>query len=254
MFSLNGKVAVVSGANQGIGLAVTKRFLKAGAKVIMADIVDGAEKIAEELGTVFVKTDVSKAADMENLMKTAVETYGRLDIIINNAGVSGGSETSIYNADPREYEKCFKINTMGVVYGLKYAYQYMNDGGSIVNTASAAGITGFPGYGAYSSSKSAVVQMTKTAAIEFAPRKIRVNCFCPTTVNTPMAMGEDGETEMKMAKSMYPLGRICEPEEIAALAHFLSSDDCTYITGQIIGIDGGYTAGTSLGLIDAVIG
>jgi len=143
----------------------------------------------------------------------------------------------------------FKVNVMGVVFGMKHAVDYMTNGGSIVNTSSVAGFQGAPTYAPYVAAKAAIIGVTRTAALEFAPRNIRVNCVCPGTVDTPMAYGEEGASELKLAKMMMPLGRLCKPEEVAALFHFLVADDCSFVSGQAICIDGGMTAGLSLGLV-----
>jgi 3alpha(or 20beta)-hydroxysteroid dehydrogenase len=135
------------------------------------------------------------------------------------------------------------VNTMSVVFGIKHAIPHMSSGGSIVNTASVAGVQGVLTYGAYSASKAAIVSVTRTAALEVAPRGIRVNCVCPGTVNTPMAYQEGLEAELALATKIMPLGRLCEPEEVAALFHFLASDESAFISGQAICIDGGMTAG-----------
>jgi NAD(P)-dependent dehydrogenase (short-subunit alcohol dehydrogenase family) len=138
---------------------------------------------------------------------------------------------------------------MGVVFGIKHAVDHMTKGGSIVNTSSVAGYQGAPTYAPYVASKAAVIGVTRTAALELAGRNIRVNCVCPGTVDTPMAYGDDVQAELKIAAMMMPLGRLCKPEEVAALFHFLCGDDCPFITGQAICIDGGMTAGISMGLV-----
>ncbi|MFM1652021.1 SDR family NAD(P)-dependent oxidoreductase [Brevibacillus sp. B_LB10_24] len=241
MFSIKEKVAVITGGGSGIGLATVKRFCTAGAKVVIADITDQT-RLADELGCTFVKTDVTQEEEVRQLMQTAFDTYGPIDIVINNAGIIM-PEQLLVEADAADFERMFRINVFGVLYGLKYAPAYMKDGGSIINTASNSADEGFSGYGAYGSSKAAVVHLTKTAAIELAARRIRVNCICPNTVDTPLAYAEGCETELHTVGIITPLARMCRPEECAALFHFLAADDCSYITGEDIYIDGGLKAG-----------
>lgn len=251
MFSLKNKVAIITGGGSGIGLATVKRFLEAGAKVVIADITNQTA-LAKELGCLFVKTDVSFEEDVKNLMEQTEAAYGKIDILINNAGIII-PEMELEETDIKAFERVQRINTHGVIYALKYGPRHMNDGGSIINTSSTAAKTGFPGYAAYGSSKAVVLHLTRTAAIELSPRGIRVNCICPTTVATPMAYAEGCETELTLSKIVYPVGRMAEPEECAALFHFLASDDCRYITGASIDIDGGFTAGPSLMNLELIL-
>jgi len=249
MFSLKGKIAVVTGGASGIGLATVKRFAGAGAKVAVADITDASE-LAKEVGGLFIKTDVTQEEQVKALMDKTAETYGRIDIVINNAGGGEGSGPNLIPYLPaKDYETGYKLNLMGVVFGIKHAADHMTNGGSIVNTSSVAGYQGAPTYAPYVASKAAVIGVTRTAAIELAARTIRVNCVCPGTVDTPMIHGDEGQAELKIATMMMPLGRLCKPEEVAALFHFLAADDCSFISGQAICIDGGMTAGISMGLV-----
>lgn len=251
LFSLESKVAVVTGGGSGLGLATVKRFLSAGAKVVLADISDKND-LAKELGCLFIKTDVTKEEDVSNLMKQTYEHYGEIDIVVNNAGIIM-PEQLLIEADIRDYEKLYQVNVFGIVYGLKHAPKYMKDGGSIINTASNSANGDYAGYGAYISSKCAVVGLTKAAAIELAQRNIRVNCICPNTIDTPMAYVEGCETELQVIGITTPLGRMCKAEEAAALFHFLAADDCQYITGEDIYIDGGLKAGPSIQMIDCIL-
>lgn len=249
MFSLEGKVAVVTGGASGIGLATVKRFAKAGAKVVMADITD-ATALAKEVGCLFIKTDVTNEGQVKTLMDETAQRYGRIDSVINNAGGGEGEGPNFIRELPaRDFESGYKLNLMSVVFGIKHSVDHMTNGGSIVSTASVAGFQGTATYGPYVASKAAVIGITKTAAIELAPRNIRVNCVCPGTVDTPMAYTDGGGAELKIAKMMMPLGRLCKAEEVAALFHFLCADDCSFISGQAICIDGGMTAGLSMGLV-----
>ena len=244
MFSLKDKVAVITGGGSGVGLATVKRFCEAGAKVIIADITN-QQALADELGCRYVHVDVSSEESVRHLFEATEEIYGKVDTLINNAGIIVPGEM-LEDAQMDEYLKVFNVNFGGVLYGLKFGPAHMNDGGSIINTASLAGKIGFPGYGAYCSVKGSVIQVTRVAALELAERNIRVNCVCPSTIDTPMAHAEGNELELMLKDYVWPLGRMCEPEEIAAMYHFMAADDCTYLTGTAIDMDGGYKAGTGM--------
>lgn len=250
-FSLKGKVAIITGAGSGLGLATAKRFIGAGAKVVIADLSDCTE-LAKDIGADFIKTNVAIEKDVESLIKSTVDKYGGFDILVNNAGIIT-PEQLFEDAELDEFRKLFDVNVFGIIHGIKYAAKYINDGGAILNTASNSANGDYPGYGAYISSKISVVGLTKAAAIELAPRNIRVNCICPNTIDTPMAYVEGCETELTVMKVTTPLARMCKAEEGAALYHFLASDDCKYITGEDIYIDGGLKAGSSIQLVDAIL-
>jgi len=250
-FTLKNKVAVITGAGSGLGLATAIRFSQAGAKVVMADINDVYD-LARQHGCHYIKTDVTQESDMEELLRQTQSLFGNIDIMINNAGIIL-PEQLLTDSVISDFKKLYEVNVFGVVNGLKYAPLYMNDGGTILNTASNSANGDYAGYGAYISSKCAVVGLTKAAAIELAPRNIRVNCICPNTIDTPMAYAEGCETELKVMAITTPLGRMCKAEEAAALYHFLASDDCKYITGEDIYIDGGLKAGPSIQMIDHLL-
>ncbi len=240
MFSLKNKVAVITGGASGIGLAMAKRFIKSGANVVIADLADKNNE-AESIGAKFYKVDVSDENSVISLLKFASEYLGPIDIIANNAGVCPEFR-ALNEATQQDYEFAFKVNTLGVAFGLKHGPDYMNNGGSIINTSSLSGKMGVFGLGAYCTSKFSVIGLTQTAAVELGDRHIRVNAICPASVNTPMAHDND-QSQLEMEKIMIPLGRIAEPEEIASLAHFLAADDCAFINGQAINVCGGMTAG-----------
>jgi 3alpha(or 20beta)-hydroxysteroid dehydrogenase len=250
-FSLDGKVAVVTGAASGIGKCTAERFLKAGAKVVSADIRFDHETVQDE-NQALVRVDVSREEQIKALMETAVSLFGRLDIVVNNAGIGMGEDISSLTEET--FDRLIAVNTKSVLFGIKHAAGKMNQGGSIINTASLAGITGFPSYAAYGASKAAVISLTKNAAIELAPRRIRVNAVCPSTVDTPINDGEMAQVELKLATYLHPLGRIGKPEEVAALYHYLASDESAFITGLAIPFDAGFTAGVGLGIIEPLIG
>lgn len=252
LFSLKGQVAVVTGGNSGIGLKTVERFLGAGARVVVADLADApAMPDAERIR--YIRCDVTEEQQVRDALSLAVTEFGGLDILVNNAGMYSGYG-KIVDKGASDFERCFNVNVLGVSYGLKHAAELMRKGGRIVNTASAAGLIGAAGIADYSASKHAVVGLTKSAALELASRQIRVNCVCPATVNTPMAHEEGGEHMLAAEKILVPLGRICEPEEVAALIHFLASTDCDFVNGQAIAIDGGMSAGGSEKLYETLLG
>jgi 3alpha(or 20beta)-hydroxysteroid dehydrogenase len=252
MFELNGKIAVVTGAASGIGRAIAERFAAAGAIVVLGDITDASD-FASELGGSYVHVDVSDEEAVHRLMSAAVSTYGRIDISVNNAGIFI-PEVELASAPTADLERAFRINALSVFFGMKHAVGHMPRGGAIVNTASLAGVIGFPNYVGYSAAKAAVIQMTKVAAVEFGPLGIRVNCICPSSVNTPMLAAQaDGDVEAAVCSTLAPLGTILEPQHAAALVHFLAAEDCPVISGQAINIDAGMTSGVSTALIDSVV-
>jgi 3alpha(or 20beta)-hydroxysteroid dehydrogenase len=252
MFELNEKVAVVTGAASGIGRAVAERFAAAGAVVVLADISD-ASALANEIAGRYIQVDVSDEEAVRGLMSTAASLYGQIDISVNNAGVFI-PEADIASAPTADVERAFRINALSVFFGMKHAVGYMHRGAAIVNTASLAGVLGFPTYVGYSAAKAAVIQMTKVAAVEFGPLGIRVNCICPSSVNTAMLAAQaDGDVEAAICSTLAPLGTILEPAHVAALVHFLASDDCPVISGQAINIDAGMTTGVSTAVVDSVV-
>ena len=245
-FSLKDKAALITGGTDGIGLAVAKRFVKAGAKVIIVGRRDG-DGIGEEFNASFIRCDVSVEDQQIEMFDEAERRLGKIDIIINNAGLAA-SGCAIEQGDTKELSKIIGVMQKGVYFGLKHGPRHMNDGGSIINTSSVAGQMGIYGYGQYSMTKAAVINLTKTSAIELASRGIRVNAICPGTVKT--AMVPDGDPEIAVVKLMAPLGRIAGTEEVEGLYHFLASDESRYITGQAIVVDGGVSAGLS---VDAMV-
>ena len=249
MFSLRDKIAVVTGGASGIGEATARRFAAAGARVAIGDVRD-ASAIAEEIGGLAVRADVSREAEVENLLESALRKFGRLDVVVNNAGVGAGD--FLARLRERDLDTVLAVNLKGTIWGIKHAAPRIADGGSIISTASAAGLMGTPSYGAYVASKAAIIGITKTAALELAPRRVRVNCVCPGTIDTPMMGDGSGSVEYRLAGVLHPIGRMGTAEEVAALFHFLASDESAFITGQAIAIDGGMTAGPGLGMIAAL--
>jgi NAD(P)-dependent dehydrogenase (short-subunit alcohol dehydrogenase family) len=249
MFSLKGKSAFITGGTSGIGLAVAKRFLAAGAAVAVSDITDGT-RVAEEIGAAFVHIDVADEQSVEGALAQAEAMLGKLDIVVNNAGV-GDIGASIEETGSAMLERITAINQYGVFYGLKHAPKHMNDGGSIINTSSMAAYVCMPGTGAYTATKGAVLNLTRQSALELATRGIRVNAVCPGYIDTPMS----GDAESyALAEAMTPLGRMGQVEDLVGAFHFLAADESSYYTGQSMQIDGGWTTGPTPRMMERIIG
>ena len=251
MAQFTGRVALVTGGSSGIGRASALAFAKEGAQVMVSDIMaeagqETAELITKAGGTAsFTRANVSKASDVETLIATCVETYGRLDCAHNNAGIEGpGSPTVDYDED--SWDRVIAINLTGVWLCMKYQIPEMlkHGDGAIVNTSSAAGLLGFRGGSAYVASKHGVVGLTKTAALEYAKAGVRVNAVCPGAIDTPMMgriTGHKPHRAERMASS-EPIGRMGSPEEIAEAVVWLCSDAASFVTGHAMSVDGGLVA------------
>jgi NAD(P)-dependent dehydrogenase (short-subunit alcohol dehydrogenase family) len=246
MGKIDGKIAIVTGAASGMGKATAILFAKEGAKVVVADIQDelGKEtvKIITEGGgnAVFVHTDVRKVDDVKNMIKTTVDTYGKLDILFNNAGVFGAMSPIILWPD-EIMDNVVATHIKGVWNGMKYGSQQMfkTGGGTIINSASVTGYLACPMMAAYAASKAGVISLTKSAAVEMAKRKVRVNCIAPGAIETPMLMNSVGQAGLPDVVKSIPMGRVGKPEEIAQAVLFFASDDSSYVTGQVLAVDGG---------------
>lgn len=243
------KVAIVTGGSFGIGRAASIAFADKGAKVVIADCIEDNETlnlIKAKGGTaLFVKCDVSNAADVKAMIEKTISTYGRLDYAFNNAGIEGVSAPT-HECTEETWERTIGVNLKGVWICMKYEIQQMlkKERGAIVNCASIAGLVGFPGLPAYVASKHGVIGLTKTAALEYAKRGIRINAVCPGVIKTPMVdrfTGKNKEAEKQFA-NMEPVGRMGEPEEVANAVTWLCSDGASFITGDAIAVDGGWVA------------
>ena len=254
---LEGKVAIITGAADGIGRASAVLFSREGAKLVLADINEkGLEETAalvkKEQGTVVFKpTDVSKESDVEALILLAVNTYGQIDILCNNAGITG-QYFALDQESGDDWQKVYAVNVLGAVYTVKHAAKHMQarKSGAIVNTASVAGIRAGAGTNAYSASKAAIINFTQTSACDLGAYNIRVNAVCPGLIETAMTrpvfdLARERGKEEKLG-SRCELRRFGRPEEVARAICFLASDDASYITGQALPVDGGNTASLNL--------
>jgi NAD(P)-dependent dehydrogenase (short-subunit alcohol dehydrogenase family) len=251
MFALNGKAAIVTGAGSGIGSAIAQRLRKAGADVLMADVNENAAALAQEWGCGFRRTDVGEPAQVAALCEDAVRRYGKLDIMVNNAGIASGH--LLADADEARSQRFWRVHILGVQMGIKEAAARMTKGGAIVNISSITAVRGFVQWGEYAATKAGIISLTQTAAVEFGPAGIRVNCVAPGIIETPMAMAEAPDMVRRNAKVFTLLGRIGRPEELAAAVHFFASDDASYVTGQTLLVDGGWSTGTSINGIELAL-
>ena len=248
--TLNGKVALVTGAASGIGRATALTFAREGAKLVVADMnEDGGQQtvhmITENGGeATFVQVDVSNATEVQTMISKAVDTYGRLDCAHNNAGV-GGNRTTLTDCSEDDWHRIISINLTGVWLCMKYEILEMlkNGGGAIVNTASIMGLVAGSSP-AYTASKHGVVGLTKSAALAYAQSGVRVNAVCPGFIRTPMVEGSPWYNEEREAELIgkHPIGRLGKPEEIAETVVWLCSDAASFVTGHTMTVDGGYVA------------
>jgi len=245
---LAGKSALVTGAASGMGASTAQIFAKEGAKVMIADMLEAegrqvVETITKANGTAqFVKLDVTQEAQWRDAVAATVKAFGKLDVLVNNAGISGSAVTDFF--DTGAWDKLMNINARGVFLGMKYAIPEMKNGGSIVNISSVSGIVGQTGvHMGYNASKGAVRTVTKAAAVQQGRTNIRVNSVHPGLMPPMRTSGRtaDPATREKMLKSV-PLGRAGRVEEVAYACLFLASDEASYITGAELVVDGGWTA------------
>ena len=245
---LDGKVALITGGARGQGAAEARLFADEGARVVIGDVLDAeGEVVAKDLGDagLYVHHDVTSEDEWDDIVRQATATFGRLDILINNAGIFRLMPMALTSTD--EYMSVIRINQLGVFLGMKAVTATMVDGGggSIINISSVAGLRGSSGSVAYTASKFAVRGMTKVAALELAPFGIRVNSIHPGIIDTPMLseLTQLGPDVMKRVEAGIPLGRVASADDVARLALYLSSDDSSYSTGAEFVVDGGMTAG-----------
>lgn len=240
---LENKVAVVTGATSGIGKAIAEKFIKEGAKVVYSDI-EAPEGFQTAENALFVKCDVSESSEVKNLIKETAEKFNRLDIVVNNAGI--GSLGGILETDDNTWHKTIEINLSGVFYGMREAANYMkehNIRGSIINMSSILGKVGFAGSISYCASKGGIVQLTHAGALDLAVDKIRVNAIAPGFIETNMTKDIlRNEQFNQLINNSTPLGHVGQVEDIANAAVYLASDESKYVTGEILYVDGGWTA------------
>ncbi len=246
MDRLKGKVAIVTGGASGFGAGMAARFAEEGAKVVVADLNgEGAKAVAAEIGenAIAIGADVSSRADTEAMVKAATENFGRLDIMVNNAGYThlNGPLTGV---DEEIFDRIYTVNMKAIYHAAQVVVPIMESqgGGSIITTASTAALRPRPGLTWYNASKGWTVTATKSMAVELAPKNIRVNCLCPVAGETGMLasfMGEDTPEKRALFRASIPLGRLSTPLDIANAALWLASDEAAFITGVALEVDGG---------------
>jgi len=254
MGRLDGKVAIITGAASGIGRGTAMRFAGEGAAVVIGDLnVEGGEaavRDCKEHGgrAVFQKADVSSEFEVKSLVARAVKEFGKLDIIYNNAGI-GGAVGPLEKISVEDWDKSIAILLRSVFLGIKHSVPELRKagGGAIISTASVAGLRGFDGLHPYCAAKAGVVNLTRSAALEFAKDKIRVNCICPGGIVTPILhrnMPGVKEAMEQLLEHGQPVQRAGHPEDIAGMALYLASNDAEWVTGQAMVVDGGLTVGS----------
>jgi meso-butanediol dehydrogenase / (S,S)-butanediol dehydrogenase / diacetyl reductase len=250
MNRLEGKRAVVTGAGAGIGRSIALRLASEGARVALADVdEEAARKVASEIDgeTLVRRTDVTRAEEVEALVASAVEAWGGLDVMVNNAGV--GVAATVVDTTEQDYERVMDVCVRGTLLGMKYAIPAIRDagGGSVINMSSVAALVGITDRAVYSAAKGAILSMTRAAAIDHVGEGVRVNCIAPGTVDTPwidrITSGYDDPEEARAKmQARQPHSRFVTPEEIAAMAAFLASDEAASCIGACMIVDGGVTA------------
>ena len=247
---ISDKVAIITGAASGIGRTTAILFAKEGGKVVVADQNEaGGDETVDLIRTdggqaIFTHVNVTSATDIQGMVKTTIDTYGKLNILVNNAGIA--IRLPVVDLPEEDWDRSIDVNLKGIYLGSKYAIPEMikNDGGAIVNIASIYGLVGGRTRAAYAASKGGVVNLTRSIALDYALYKIRVNCICPGFVNTPLLKNIlKTQEEYQALADLHPIGRLGEMLEIAHGVLYLASDESSFVTGIALPIDGGYTAG-----------
>ena len=236
------KSVIVTGGSSGIGKAIVDRFLEEGADVAVLDIQDEKRDEIEEKGGKYISCDVSDWQNVKNAVEEVVKDFGRLDVMVNNAGI--GSVSGIREMDKDEWNKTIQVDLNGVMHGTKAAIPYLeNTEGTVINIASIYGLVGDVGSTAYNAAKGGVVNFTRSVADDTAEENVRVNSVCPGFVDTPMTEKVLEDEEFKEhVMTQTPMKRVAQPEEIAGVVTFLASEDASYITGVNLPVDGGWTS------------
>jgi NAD(P)-dependent dehydrogenase (short-subunit alcohol dehydrogenase family) len=250
MERLSGKRIIVTGAGSGIGRAIALRFAAEGARVVISDVdEEAAARVAAEAGgeTLVRKTDVTSTSEVETLVQTSVEEWGGLDVMVNNAGIGVAGTTTVTTEE--DYERVMDVCLRGTFLGMKHAIPAIRDseGGSVINMSSVAALVGIADRAVYSAAKGAILAITRAAAIDHVEEGVRVNCIAPGTVDTPWigritAGYDDPEEARRNMQARQPHGRLVAPEEIAAMAAYLASDESASVIGACMVVDGGVTA------------
>lgn len=244
MGKLQDKVVIITGGVSGIGAASATLFAKEGAKLVLVDMDEEkgaefeAELIAQHAEAIFIKADVTNEGEVKNIIETTLSKFGKLDILFNNAGIGAVKPTE--ELPYSEWRRTVEVDLDAVFLFAQAAIKEFlkGDGGVIINTASMYGWVGSPGSAAYNAAKGGVINLTRSLGLEFAERQIRVNALCPGFIETPIL----GDTDREFLANSTPMKRLGEPEEMAKAALFLASDDSSFMTGNSLIVDGGYTA------------
>ena len=238
---LKDKAAIVTGAASGFGEAIARRYAAEGANVVCADLNDQlGKKVADEIGGAYVHADVADRDDVKAMVGTAVERYGRLDTMVNNAGITHVNRPML-EVGEEEFDRIFAVNVKAIYLAALEIVPLMREqgGGCIINTASTAGLRPRPGLTWYNASKGAAITMTKSMAAELGPDNIRVNALCPVAGDTPLLSSFLGANPREAFEATVPLGRLCTSEDVAKAALWLASDEASFITGVAFPVDGG---------------
>ena len=246
MSNFRGQVVLITGAASGFGALLAERLASYGAHLVLGDLnVDGVDAVAAKLrgDAVVIECDVSSEQQVQAMVELGVETHGRVDIAVNNAGISAPMK-SLVDTTEEELDRNFGVNAKGVFFGMKHQIPVMvaQGGGAILNVASVAGILGAPKLAPYAAAKHAVVGMTRTAAVENARHNVRINAVCPFFSPTPLVQGHVDPQVLELVKSGVPMKRLAEPREIVNTMLHIVDPDNTYLSGQAIAIDGGVSA------------